>query len=78
MKAFYLAAPSVLLATVLVFILLFLGAFRWRDSERGIHGPDTQNILRFEYHGRSYIRFGYAESRSVVHDPDCKCLKDKK
>ena len=33
-------------------------------------------VIKFEYNGHQYIRFGEYQSTSVVHDPDCKCHKN--
>lgn len=30
-------------------------------------------VIKFEYNGHQYIRFGEYQSTCVVHDPDCKC-----
>lgn len=30
-------------------------------------------VIKFEYNGHQYIRFGEYRSTCVVHDPDCKC-----
>ena len=32
-------------------------------------------VIKFEYNGHQYIRFGEYQSTCVVHDPDCKCHK---
>lgn len=34
-------------------------------------------VRKAEYDGHSYIIFGNGESRCIVHDPDCKCQKNK-
>lgn len=34
-------------------------------------------VARFSYEGHSYIGFRNNWDFSVVHDPDCKCLKEK-
>lgn len=36
------------------------------------------NILHFSYDGHGYIGFRNNGNFSVVHDPDCRCLKEKK
>jgi len=33
-------------------------------------------VIKFEYNGHQYIRFGEYKSTCVVHDPDCKCHKN--
>jgi hypothetical protein len=33
-------------------------------------------VIKFEYKGHEYIRFGEYRSTCVVHDPDCKCHKN--
>lgn len=30
-------------------------------------------VIKFEYNGHQYIRFGEYQSTCIVHDPDCKC-----
>ena len=33
-------------------------------------------VIKFEYNGHQYIRFGEYQSTCIVHDPDCKCHKN--
>lgn len=46
-------------------------------------GERTYKVIKFEYDGHKYIKFGYGEgsnigSIAIVHDPDCaKCRTNK-
>ena len=73
-------------------VLMLLCSFRYSNRE-GNEIPGKQQIEIIYFHGHSYVcyRFcethkgGYKESSygygyggaSIVHDPDCKCHKNK-
>jgi hypothetical protein len=42
----------------------------------GSPGVYKDPVIKFEYNGHQYIRFGEYRSTCVVHDPDCKCHKN--
>lgn len=66
-------------------VLMLLCSFRYSNRE-GNEIPGKQHIEIIYFHGHSYVcyRFCYSEFReggyggaSLVHDPDCKCHKNK-
>lgn len=36
------------------------------------------NVLEFNYKNHSYLGFRNYSNFSILHNPDCKCLKEKK
>ena len=51
------------------------------DDYRDKENLPVKYIEHFEYKGHDYILFktkgGYVSAGGVVHDPDCKCKKNK-
>ena len=41
------------------------------------HAKDNVHIIKFEFDGHSYIKFGCGQDQTIVHDPNCKCQNNK-
>jgi hypothetical protein len=44
-------------------------------KSNGSPGVYKEPVIKFEYNGHQYIRFGEYQSTCVVHDPDCEKCK---
>jgi len=45
----------------------------YKGTDPGVY---KEPVIKFEYNGHSYIRFGEFRCTSIVHDPDCPCHKN--
>lgn len=78
---------------IAIAVIIALCSFTYSNKEGGNIPTDSEQMRTLYYRGHSYIcyRFFYQESRRVpvdgynnysgagiIHDPDCKCYKEKK
>lgn len=50
----------------------------WYNSQTGEYIGGEQYIYKSTYNGHDYLKFGYYDRSSVVHDPDCQKCKQLK